>query len=206
MKITLKKHPELKLAHDFLQAFPKAIIAGGAARDLINGKPVQDVDIFVTPLSSGELFASSLDTQICINEPTVVGISLVAMEVGCFATKINEKPTFTECYYRTNTIIRIGFANLDICILSNSDDINKLMVSFDMVSSQAWLEPTENGFETKATDLFHKLNDKKVLGFYENVSGSTGHIERIKEKYPDWLPLSLVQPQPECPFDPECPF
>ena len=33
MKITLKKHPELKLAKELLKIFPEAIIAGGVARD-----------------------------------------------------------------------------------------------------------------------------------------------------------------------------
>jgi len=74
-----------------------------------------------------------------------------------------------------------------------------------MVSSQAWLEPVKDGFEVKATDLFYELNGKKVLGLYESVTGSAGHIGRIKEKYPDYLPLSLVQPIPDDGFA-EIPF
>jgi len=79
------------------------------------------------------------------------------------------------------------------------------MVSFDMVSSQAWLEPVKDGFEVKATDLFYQLNDKKVLGFYENVAGSGDHISRVIEKYSDYLAVSLVQPATGDGFD-DIPF
>jgi hypothetical protein len=65
---------------------------------------------------------------------------------------------------------------------------------FDLVSSQAWLEPVKGGFEIQATKLFYELNDRKVLGIYENISGNDGHIGRIIEKYPEYLPLNLVQP------------
>ena len=101
-----------------------------------------------------------------------------------------------------NSWVRIGIANLDICILHENFTAESLVSTFDMVSSQAWLEPVKDGFEVKATDLFYQLNDKKVLGLYENVTGSAGHIERIKEKFPGWLSLSLVQPAFPVPFDP----
>ena len=174
MKITLKKHPELKLADELLKIFPKAIIAGGVARDLINGKEFKDVDIFIPA-------------------PTATDLSRISMDIGFFATELQDKPKFLVNYfYTTKTLVRIGISNLDICILNDiSSDPEKLVSTFDMVSSQAWLEPVKDGFEVKATDLFYELNDKKVLGFYEEVSGGKGHIERVKEKYPDYLPLSL---------------
>ena len=150
MKINLKKHPELKPANELLKIFPKAIIAGGVARDLINGKEFKDVDVFIAARSTVEL-------------------------------------------------AKISF---DICILKKHFNNAECLVStFDMVSSQAWLEPTKDGFEVKATDLFHHFNKKKILGFYANVSRGSDHISRIREKYPDYLPLSLVQPANPVPFD-----
>ncbi len=183
MKITLKKHPELKLANELIKKFPKAIIAGGVARDIINGKEFKDVDIFIPA-------------------PTAAKLTKISFDLGYFATELNEEPSIDESYYMANSWVRIGIANLDICILNKNFTAESLVSTFDMVSSQAWLEPVIDGFEVKATGLFYQLNDKKVLGLYENVTGSAGHIERIKEKYSGWLPLSLVQPAYPVPFDP----
>ncbi len=177
MKITLKKHPELKLAKELLKIFPGAIIAGGVARDLINGKEFKDVDIFIPA-------------------PTAFDIAKISISIGRFAAELKKEEILLEDTYdiATGGPIRINIENLDICILNEYFTVKSLVLTFDMVSSQAWLEPVKGGFEVKATDLFYELNEKKVLGFYENVTGSAGHIERIKEKYPNWLPLSLVQP------------
>ena len=176
MKITLKKHPELKLANELLKLFPKAIIAGGVARDLINGYKFKDVDLFIPA-------------------PTAFEVAKIAIRIGRFAAELKKEDlVLDDTYYMAGRPIRINIENLDICILSEDFTANSLVSTFDMVSSQAWLEPVKGGFEVKATDLFHELNEKKVLGFYENVTGSAGHIGRIKEKYPNYLPLSLVQP------------
>ena len=185
MKITLKKHPELKLANELLKIFPKAIIAGGAARDLINGKGFKSVDIFI--------FAR-----------TDVELAKISFEIANLV--IDEKPSFDENYYMANSLIRIGIANLDICLHTvKFGNAEELVSTFDMVLSQAWLEPTKEGFEVKATDLFHHFNKKKILGFYENVSRGSDHISRIREKYPDYWALSLVQPAPNNDFD-DLPF
>ncbi len=95
-----------------------------------------------------------------------------------------------------NSWVRIGIANLDICILHEDFNAKSLVSTFDMVSSQAWLEPVKDGFEVKATDLFYELGKKKVLGFFENISRGSDHIARIAEKYPEWLPLNLAHPPP----------
>ncbi len=184
MKITLKKHPELKLANELLQVFPGAIIAGGVSRDLINGKEFKDVDIFVP-------------------SPTAIELARISIRIGRFAVEHKKEDLVLDnTYYMAGRPIRVKIENLDICILNEKFTAESLVSTFDMVSSQAWLEPVKDGFEVKATDLFYQLNDKKVLGFYENVTGSAGHIERIKEKYSGWLPLSLVQPAYTVPFDP----
>ena len=177
MKITLKEHPGLKLANKLLKKFPGAIIAGGVARDLINGKEFKHVDIFI-PAS------------------TAAKLTKISFDLGCFATELNEEPSIDDNYFMANSQVRFGIANLDICVPNKHfDNAESLVSTFDMVSSQAWLEPTSDGFEVKATELFYELNKKKVLGFYECVAGSSDHIARVKEKYPDYLPLSLAQPQ-----------
>ncbi len=185
MKITLKKHPELKPANELLKIFPKAIIAGGVARDLINGKGFKSVDIFI--------FAR-----------TDVELAKISFEIANLV--IDEKPSFDENYYMANSLIRIGIANLDICLHTvKFGNAEELVSTFDMILSQAWLEPTNDGFEVKATDLFHHFNKRKILGFYANVSRGSDHISRIREKYPDYLPLSLVQPATGDGFD-DMPF
>jgi len=187
MKITLKKHPELKLANELLQVFPGAIIAGGVARDLINGKEFKDVDIFVP-------------------SPTAIELARISIRIGRFAVEYKKEDlVLDDAYYMAGRPIRVKIENLDICILNEYFTAESLVSTFDMVSSQAWLEPVKDGFEVKATDLFYQLNDKKVLGLYANVSSGSDHISRIREKYPDYLPLSLVQPATGDGFD-DIPF
>ena len=189
MKITLKKYPELKWAYKLLKVFSKAIIAGGVPRDLINGRDYEDVDIFIPA-------------------PTFMEQSKISMAIGYLAKELKVEPCFNDYYQMPNSIICIEIGNLDICILSQHfSDEGSLVATFDMVSSQAWLEPVKGGFDVKASDLFHELNDKKVLGFYTRAPDDGSHVERIKKKYPDYLPLSLTQPQSarDNGFD-DCPF
>ena len=185
MKITLKKHPELKLANELLKIFPEAIIAGGVARDLINGIEFKDVDIFIQSRTEFET-------------------AEIAIKIGAFATKSKKDIlAVDDSYYMVGILVRVKIENLDICVINpvfNLDldpvfNAEKLVHTFDMVSSQAWLEPVKDGFEVKATDLFYQLNEKKVLAYFQNGTLGEMYIQRIKEKFPDWLPLCLTQPR-----------
>jgi len=164
MFIDIKKYPELKLAHLFVVKFPKAAIAGGVARDLLNKKKFKDVDIFIP--------ASGIKT-----------LATTAIEIYKFCQKNNIEIEVTEEYFGLNNIVRMKAGNIDICILDElSIDIDELLNKFDMVASQAWLEVQEDNFIAKASNLFHLLNDRKVLGLYSSrCSGRNYHIESINQ-------------------------
>jgi len=150
------------------------IIAGGAARDLILSKPLNDIDIFLYIQSSPFYLADFV---------------LVAQRI-CMGLGLDIK--IEQHTYGTG-VLRLKAGNLDICLVSRVFTGGEDLVRrFDMVHSQAWLEWTPAGFAMFATELFQQLNERKILGFYpENAYQSSDHIERIAAQFPDYLPLPL---------------
>jgi len=172
LKINLEKHPELRLAHELTVLIPEAIIAGGCPRDLINDIDIADVDVFIEYEGDTELLE-------------------VADKVTTLLKAHDIEYQFKEGYDIEREIIvgaRILAGNLDInfmetCALSKEI----LFEQFDLVSSQAWLKRTEEGFIAKATDYFHALNERKVLGYFI----VTVHMDKIKKKYKGYLPMRV---------------
>ncbi|MCU7833699.1 MAG: hypothetical protein KZQ83_00490 [gamma proteobacterium symbiont of Taylorina sp.] len=178
MKITLEQHPELKLAHEFIKKFPDAVIAGGVARDLLCNRESNDIDIFMSVSSDIEK----------IN---------YGIHMGRFFSEKGFDGYETRDHYGFDGhLMQINVGNLDICLMTKDFSKTELIDSFDMVSSHAWMEPTDDGFEVKATDLFQKLNDKRILGIYRKKADfREDHIQRICDKYSDYLPLELDKPK-----------
>lgn len=189
MEITLEQYPSLKAAHKLLKAFPKAIIAGGAPRDIFNGRDFNDVDIFI-PISQNWELAEC------------------AMKLGQWAAEANKDPVMDPVYRDVGGRVRIGIDNMDICLINLPFENGDVLVQqFDMLASQAWLEPIDTGFEVKATDLFYELNDKKILGIYaKKVSSRDDLIESVNEIFGGSLQLSPEDFSAEIDFDPENPF
>lgn len=171
--IYLKGHPKLKVAHEFVTKYPDAIIAGGVARDILLGREYNDIDIFVPELLTASA-SENLHGDIRSMEDCIV-----------------HNDTYTG--YGARYIV----GDLDICILPREDmtSIKRLVEQFDMVPSQAWLEPTHDGFNVKATELFHQMNARKVLGYYPGlVKQPSDHLSRIMRTFSsDYLLVALTE-------------
>jgi len=181
MKIKVKDHPRLAAAHTLVTNHPEMIIAGGVARDILLGVEYNDVDIF----------AVTDDNARDIAKQTLV------IKQACDDLELDLTLVPTNSYEG----IRFNAGNLDICLPPPVGGVlttEMLVGSFDMVMSQAWLEPTKYGFKVKATDLFHQLNNHKILGYYsDSIHMRSKHVLRIQDKYPDYLLLELAQERPK---------
>jgi len=195
MKIKLEGHPKLKAAHKLVTKYPDAIIAGGVARDILLGVEYNDIDIFIPFPLTPSAIASLCD-------------ELLVMD-GCAV----HEDTYTGCGRRYIA------GDLDICILPRAKmtSIEGLVEGFDMVMSQAWLEPTKDGFSVHCTDLFSEMQDRKVIGYYPDlVLEQSNHVVRIAERFgedhlvvaflnpnqegADLLPLRLIEEKNSIPF------
>jgi|GEM_PF-1995121 len=211
MNITLKEYPQFATAHELLKeldgAFFKegdgAVIAGGLPRDLLNGKPYSDIDIFVRIHSEQQNLVEK------------------TLKVAKFAYDRNltiEPKTYY--FFGNNIVIRLRIGdNIDVCFMlcigpawGNKQPPIHLFDNFDFVCCQAWMERTEDGFIAHGTELFKALNERKMLGHYPvrgslnyPVRGSlnSDHAERILAKYPDYMVLELVDPNQ---YDDNTPF
>lgn len=190
-----KKCPYRKLhyAHRFIQKYQQVSdnlvsVAGGVARDLILEKEINDVDIFI-PLYT--------------KNPEVTAEAVMQLQSICRELRLTLE-LIDSCEYDAVNL-RFKAENLDICFISPEyRSVEEIIHDFDMVMSQAWLEWTSKGFEIHATQLFHQLKDKQVLGYYsENIQHcNSSHVERIGEKLGEYMPLALEKPRkPSSPFE-----
>jgi len=200
MNITLKEYPQFATAHQLVKELDGAVIAGGLPRDLLNGKPYSDIDIFC-PVHS--------------EQQHLVEMTLKAAK---FAYDRNLSVDLKTYYFLGNAIIirlRIG-ENIDVCFVpghasewGDKKPPTELFDEFDFVCCQAWLERTEEGFIARSTELFNSLNERKILGFYpDRGSLNSDHAERILAKYPDYMVLELANPKQKmsAKYDDDIPF
>jgi len=189
MKIS--ESPALIQACEFVKHFPTALVAGGVARDIILGREFNDVDIFMESGSCpSERAKQILDIQ---HKCQALGLEIEVQ----------------DSYYPYSEVgLTAGF--LDICIIHNDTTVpEKLVETFDMVASQAWLEFKGYVAVAHSTKLFKEFNEHKVLGYYPSLAKHPfDHIDRISVRYPDYLPLALEKRvrMDKSDFDDDIPF
>ena len=157
-EINLRDHPKLAEAHEFVKNRTDAVIAGGVARDILLGREYNDIDIFV---ADSLIRWGDVDDEIRAMDHCVV-----------------HEDTYTN--YGSRFIV----GNLDISVLPRDKmaGIQCLMDQFDMVYSQAWLEPTADGFTAKSTELFDDMHERRIIGYYPTrIKGESDHVTRIVE-------------------------
>ena len=170
----------MKIAHKFVDKIPRAVIAGGVARDiLINGElsGESDIDIFI-----GEEESKS-------NMPRRL------LDIFNVCNDLKIKPEIVDSYSELCGV-RMKAGVLDISLVGYmANGIDDIISKFDMVSSQAWLVPIPEGFEVCCTDLFTQLNKRKVLGYFPTLLMQPSiHIDRIADRFPKHILLALSVP------------
>ncbi|MEZ2409817.1 hypothetical protein AB6806_23785 [Bosea sp. RCC_152_1] len=157
---------------------PEAILAGGALRDLDNGRPVKDLDIFI---DAGRVSVGALSVLLGI-DPTTVHVQ------GCdFSSCLNESDcqfsdTFSCLGWEVNVI---GLADMPVTLASVTErvDFGICQIGTD-------------GVEVRKTLAYH--NDKAFRRFtvcrqqsVDETDRSLRRWDRISAKYPGW---TLVRP------------
>lgn len=182
-------HPALELAHQFIKDIPGAVIAGGAARDLILETAINDVDVFIPSYNTFHSIANRM-----------LEIVKAEREHG-----LNIK--ICETQYNEYSYLRIKADPLDIVITEVFSDPETLVGNFDFVLCQAWLEIDGGGFSVKCTDAFTQHLNRKILAYYPSrIEYSSDRLNRMKHKLPDFLPLALEAPVRRDDFDDAIPF
>lgn len=185
MFISIQDYPQFVTAHQLVKEFDGAVIAGGLPRDLLTGKEYADIDIFVPTLSTQHLVELTLQAAKFATEH---GLTIEVASYESYGTEVIR--------------LRLGEI-IDLCFMSGywdeKDAIETptgLFFHFDFVCCQAWLQRTEEGFIVHATELFHELNERKVLGFYPHKGDmESPHAIKVLAKYDDYLLLELARPR-----------
>ena len=176
--IEVNNHPQLKLALHFVTKIPNAIIAGGAARDILMCEKLSDgtdIDIFI----GGENSESGMARQL--------------IEIISFCRSLNITPNLVNIESNMPGL-RLKAGNLDLFLLGYMpDSVFDVVARFDMVSSQAWLVPwPPNSFKVHCTELSRQLRERNVMGYYPGfMMDSSNHIVRVSERFPDHVLLQL---------------
>jgi hypothetical protein len=178
-------------------------LAGGALRDLDNGRPVKDWDIFLGVCNES---GPSGDTWF---------VEAVTRIIATHAAKVLPQPpaALSAARYRAMGALLLGVTDLEI----QGEYVNLVGFDIDLLhpNGRHWnrvvIETFDLGICQIATD-FHQMdvtddynNDKanEIMTFtHDAVNGNTSlgvkramrHWKRIHPKYPDWPFVSHVPP------------
>jgi hypothetical protein len=62
---------------------------------------------------------------------------------------------------------------------------------FDSPLCEAWATWTPEGFELESSAAFDKFHEHRVLGYWTDRTGDGAHIERLHQKFPEYLVLPM---------------
>jgi tRNA nucleotidyltransferase/poly(A) polymerase len=160
------------MLHKIQEVFPQAIIAGGCLRDLQNGKPIKDVDIFINDdLSNGSISDTKTELQIlmpelitvCTNEYSNQGVSLMMRNVqGVFRYDVDGN--HYEIIVGSTEACDINHFDFGICQIKYD---NK-----ELVFTDAYEQDTKNKVIRVLNDHGHERTVKRIA--------------RMQAKYPDF--------------------
>lgn len=148
-------------------AFPGAVIAGGALRDLYHKRPVKDVDIFVPhfPYESSTVF--DMFPEIVLDKDTIYGRDHVDKDADrdIFAIfKLVDNGVKFDIIFAANKACDMNTFDLDIC-----------QINYD-------------GEKVSATDAFMRCVKEKFIRVMNinRTDRQAKRLERMKAKYPDY--------------------
>ena len=189
--------------------FPEAVIAGGALRDLDNGKPIKDVDVFV----AGK--GGAVNEQTMLNKAFgYAGVSIFEMPDD----KLKEEyPDWNDgvcgVYNFKHDETLVGFAarpvrpEFQVIVLgdmesrtaaakSQSDFGRRVVDDFDMGLCQIWYDGPDNKGRNgaiKTTAAYIRDHMDKLLTVIKapneaQLERTKKRIDRLLIKYPDFTP------------------
>jgi len=155
---------------------PDAIIAGGALRDLDNGKPIKDLDIFV-PLTADFSLGSFYN---------IFGVREIDESSNAEEYQNNEEVWGVYVYNLPDFDIPV---NIIVCT-PNENFVNHQLERFDIgICKIAY-----NGKEVIRHHWYNIDKEAKSLCIYNTLwlDSSLKRLNRLGEKYQGWGQLNLV--------------
>ena len=146
----------------------KVIIAGGAPRDILHGKKVKDIVVFIE---------SKLFPKFSIIE--------------AIGDMLHTEPTFTEDNTAYNKAFEVVNYDRGPCMLPvqlifpRRDPVQDIKETFDYGLCQVWLD---GGRKIHTTPAYWRDHNSKTFHFLLEGGGSASsdHTERLQAKYPEW--------------------
>lgn len=161
---------------------PQAHIGGGAVRDVLLGRPIKDIDLFVGPKDDIASIEKAIECLWPVKTRTF--------------TEFYENPTvpMKDVMEYTNTD---GRTPLNIIVLKSQDaGVHFNMSRFDFglcrVAYDGELHRTEQFDNDVINNTFTLLQADTLQQFYRSIT----RYERMRAKYPDWsitLPADIAE-------------
>lgn len=153
--------------------FPLAVIAGGALRDLFNGKPIKDVDIFIPANSDTEtntyaLYEMFFDEDIDLHKSSSYGTKAIPEDADrdLYAILNLKKEWKYDLILCTEQAAQMSTFDINIC-----------QITFD-------------GTDVKTTPAYDECIETKVIKVMNinRTDRNVARLERIAAKYskPEW--------------------
>ena len=154
-------HSKVYFSTGKLQTYAKCAVAGGAIRDMLLHKPVNDIDVFY----EGELSDNSLK--------------------NFFKTVKSSETNYPDGFNVTHTV---SLAGLPVPIqLIQVKDIQKHIDTFPTPMSRVWYS-IENGLNGVDMDFVGQTTTKQFLW---DSKVDMPYYDKIKAKYSDWKHVFL---------------
>lgn len=143
-----------------------AFIGGGFVRDALLKREPKDIDIFVL---------NSQNLSLNLDFPS--GVYGTPKHIGGSGDNLRKDVIGIEKYEDSD---------LDIIYL-NQPDIKSACYNFDMSICQCYaiLSDDESDLEYYVTLDWYSYYTDKIIYQYSNIQTTEGHVDRVKQKYPD---------------------
>ncbi len=174
---------------------PSAIIAGGAPRDLLHGKPVKDIDIFVRVdgedlVPSGGYIEDIGFTEV-VESPVPLGDSKFVMRCKGFAELIGGEAVFRESpeqYAGLADLCDIKTSEYPVQIIAIDHDPVDDVHRYDFGLSQVFVTPLGLFFTPKyrLDDACRQITYTAEYPTYDQINRSKARLARLQAKYADW--------------------
>lgn len=165
----------------------KALIAGGAIRDLIHGRPVKDLDVF----TSRDLNPPAYDGDVALIHARLAVVAEALQDNGYEVNSMFPASVLPDETDLEMSIVfsKAGALDLNLCLLRTDISLHTVASRVDFGICQACCDSDGRVFVTD--DFVHDSRHQVfTLRREEGRERSIRRYERLKEKYHDW-PLVL---------------